>query len=46
MVAALNALPPERRRVVAQGLIEIADKLGPIPPTLFFEDVPRRRRPR
>jgi DNA-binding MarR family transcriptional regulator len=38
IVAALDALPARQRRAVAGGLVAIADKLGTLAPTFFFED--------
>jgi DNA-binding MarR family transcriptional regulator len=38
IVAAIDALPERQRRAVASGLVAIADQLGAVPPTFFFED--------
>jgi len=43
LVAALSAMPRSRRRAFAEGLVELAERLGPATPTLFFEDAPKRR---
>lgn len=43
MVAAINALSVEKRQVLAEALLEIADQLGPVPVTFFFEEESRRR---
>jgi DNA-binding MarR family transcriptional regulator len=37
LVAALSAMPRARRRAIAGGLVELAERLGPAKATFFFE---------
>jgi MarR family transcriptional regulator, organic hydroperoxide resistance regulator len=43
LVEALAAMPKARRKALAAGLTELASRLGPAAPGLFFEDEPGKR---
>ncbi len=45
LVAALAGMPEARRRAIAEGLVDLAERLGPVKPTFFFEgDAPKPSR--
>jgi DNA-binding MarR family transcriptional regulator len=45
LLAALAEMPAARRRALGDGLQALADRVGPAPPSLFFEDeAPAKRR--
>jgi DNA-binding MarR family transcriptional regulator len=43
LIVALSSMSVARRRAIAVGLVELAERLGPVKPTFFFEDAPKRR---
>jgi DNA-binding MarR family transcriptional regulator len=44
LVSALSSMRAAARKSLAAGLVELAERLGPVEPTFFFEDEPPERR--